>query len=308
MNDDETFDRSPLPSAQPSRPPHLSGEALKQWYLDNPPLTEEDRQQAIKRQREKQEATAWVWLMAIGMLVALSHVVIDDIPVAALLGPATAGVIGVWLAIGRANLLVRSLIALALVASMGVVHAPYRSFLLACALLTAMMTCGTLLVATSFGRARTQRLRFTLLDIAGAILLAGCSLALTQKDAFALLDNLSRRSTQESLMVLFSFSGSTVLASLPVLVLKRYRDGTLFKISAWLVLAVAPLGTTAAFWVLEAPVNYQFIMGTWLVYVFDVALVWGLVFPLDVVGAFRDEVDPPSTTTEAEAGHWEELE
>ncbi|PQO46173.1 hypothetical protein [Blastopirellula marina] len=314
MNGDEQPESSSLPSAQPSRPPNLSGDALKQWYLDNPPLTEEDRQRAIKRERDNQEATAWVWLMSLGMLVALSHGLIYEMPIAVVTGPATACVIGVWLAIGRSNLMVRSLIALALVASMGWAFAPYRSILMACVLCSAAASYGALWLMTWFFRTGTRRLRFTILDIGGAVLLTGCGLGMIQADMYDRLTNLQWRQLQSGLEIAVWLIGNSVLASLPVMVPKRDRTIKMFRRSAiWVVLLMPIIEGLIWFCVMSTflPPYYSLlgaILNLVVIHLIAAAYVWALVFPLETVGAFRDEEDPPSTATEANAGHWEEME
>lgn len=309
MNEDQYRGPSSLPSAQPSRPSHLSGDALKQWYLDNPPLTEEDRQRAIKRERDKQEATAWVWLMSLGLLVAVCHAAGPFSPPAFFLGPLTASVIGVWLAIGRSNLLVRSLIALVLVISFGWAFTPYRSVLMACTLCSATASYAALWLMTWFFRTGTRRLRFTILDIGGAILLVGCGLGLIQAEAYDTMAPWEWNRFKTNMHLSVYFSGNTVLASLPMMVPRCERGSRLFRLSAAWVLGITPI--MECFLLTQRSTFVLTLLGLpflWVAHVIGAAFVWGLIYPLEVVGAFRDEADPPITTTESAAGHWEEME
>ena len=81
-------------------------------------------------------------------------------------------------------------------------------------------------------------------------------------------------------------------AGLPVLVPKRYREGSLFLLSAGLVLFVLPLLECAFLHALLFVPDLFRLTGVLIAHVMGAILVWTLVFTLETAGGFVDDTRP----------------
>ncbi|PQO46172.1 hypothetical protein [Blastopirellula marina] len=305
-NETEPRDASP--------PARLAGERLEAWYRKSPPLASDDRrpiQEYNDRNLAISAATAGLLVVT---FMSLVNVVIP------VFGPFLASLLGIWLVIGRSNLIARCFSVLAALLfltfkagngamNIGMWNELYLAGLTMCTFLAAVLSYVLALVVPRAYQAPSRLAQFSLRGLGGLILAIGLAAALTRGGMTEFLQQPAWNVDQRAIVVSFiAVSVNTALVSLNVLVPKRFRDRKLFWISVGMVMVVTPAieGSIFSNW-FRIPLPIA-VLGIAVLHAVVLMIVWSILFCLELAGAFRDEEDLPSTTTEAATGHWEEME
>ncbi|PQO46170.1 hypothetical protein [Blastopirellula marina] len=206
--------------------------------------------------------------------------------------PVLVSVLGIWLMIGRGNVLVRCLVTVSAVWILGRVSGSgdATAVLVACTALSAMTTSVAGAFVSHLFQGPTRWAQFSLWDMGSYLLAFGMGVALVREDMQALTSQ--NRVPWVGIFAIATLCVNIVVASLPVFVPKRYREGSLFLVSAALVLFVLPLLEGAFLHAFLFVPNLNLLAQLPIVHVIGAVLVWTLVFTLETAGGFVDDTRP----------------
>lgn len=262
-----------------------------QWSAHDLPSNETESAEFWERQWDAQQRSMR-GPAAMFLVVLLVLLVLIGTGMAPIL-PILMSVLGIWLMIGRGNVLVRCLVTVAVVWILGRVFtrgSVMMPALVVCTTLSAAAICIAGLFVSHLSKAPTRRAQFSLRDVGCYMLAFGMGAALVREDMSSIMSQ--PRVPWEGIFALTLLCVNIALASLPVLVPKRYREGSLFLLSACLVLFVLPLLEGAFLHAFMFVPNLFRLVGLPVAHAVGAVLVWTLVFTLETAGGFVDDMSP----------------
>lgn len=223
-------------------------------------------------------------LILVGLLGAAVFAFNAFVPI---FSPLLAGMLGLWLMLGRPGVWVRIGIVAAGVFVLGLGSARFILFLLLIVLATGAMTYGMSQLMAVVSRAPYRGTQFSLWEVAGMMLamalVCGAIRLIFQQESMLFFDaDQFLTLTAQAIAV----SANMVLGSLYIFVPEPYRTRRLFQLSAAAVLVVMPgleiIAAVATGW------GWRMVVLIPLMHLGGASTLWLMLFPLELGGLFRE--------------------
>lgn len=215
----------------PTNRARLRGEALRKWYAQSGNLSPEQWEAEQKRLEDERRGPAGTFVIVCFVLLVIM----------VFTGPLAIALLSVWLVIGSGNFWGRVATTMAAIFVLGIWNSYFLALLLMVLFLSTSMSYMLTLVFPRLVLMPTRPVQFSLWEMGGCTIIMAVSLSLLRATGF----NLEHAIANPHYSFLFFFismsvSINVVLLSMPVIIPRRYRSGSLFRGSAVLVLIVTP--------------------------------------------------------------------
>ncbi|PQO46174.1 hypothetical protein [Blastopirellula marina] len=223
-------------------------------------------------------------LILVGLVAAAVFAFNAFVPI---FSPLLAGMLGLWLVLGRPGVWVRIGIVAAGVFVLGLGSARFILFLLLIVLSTAAMTYGMSQLMAVVSRTAYRGTQFSLWEVAGMMLamglVCGAIRLIFQQESMLFFDEVQFVTLTAQA---FAMSANMVLGSLCIFVPEQHRSRRLFQLSAAAVLVVMPgleiIVAVANGW------GWSMVVLIPLMHLGGASTLWLMLFPLELAGLFRE--------------------